>query len=96
MGDSAVEFRIFVLVPSSMGLSNKVRCLKCDLITPPCLSSINDRWEVGRGYDVTFETSDLVARTRRVGSCVEVYTFGEYEKSFNFPVRFVHLKDKIF
>ena len=45
--------------------SNKVRCLKCDVITPPCFPPVVYRWEAGRGYDVTFETSDFVARNRR-------------------------------
>ena len=49
----------------STGPSNKVRGLKCHVINPPCLSHINDRWEAGRGYDVTFKTSDFVARTHR-------------------------------
>ena len=40
----------------SMCPKNKVRCLKRDVITPPCLSPDVD----GRGYDVTFKTSDFV------------------------------------
>ena len=60
-----IRGELYAHTDNSMGPKNKVRCLKCDVITAPRLSPAVDGWEAGRNYDVTFETSDFVLRTHR-------------------------------